>query len=667
MNRLAGETSPYLLQHAGNPVDWYPWGDEALERARREQRPILLSIGYAACHWCHVMEHESFQDPETAELMNRLFVNIKVDREERPDLDAVYMNAVVQFTGGHGGWPMTVFLTPAGEPFHGGTYFPPEPRLGLPSFRQVLEAVDEAYRERSHEVAEGARRMTEYLRSAAALEPSGDPVTADLLEEAIGAMRRVFDSEWGGFGGEPKFPPASAIEFMLRMHRRDGNGDALLMATATLDGMSLGGMYDVLGGGFARYSVDERWLVPHFEKMLYDNALLATAYLHGWVVTGEASYREVCERTLDFLLRDLLLPEGVFASALDADTDGEEGTTYVWTPHQIRDVLTAADAAAAIAHYGVDEQGNFEGSCVLRPQGVPPENLEGIRTRLLDARLHRPQPARDDKAITCWNGLALSALAEAGWRLERPDYLVAARRCAELLLSGSSDAAGRLLRTYRAGEAKITGYLDDYGAVAMGLLELHLATAEERWLDEAERLIGIVIGQFADDEQGGFFFTPADGERLVARHKELDDNPTPAGQSLVATALLRLGRIRGREDWERRAVSVLRLALPYIRRAPHALGQALCALEMHLSPPREIAVVGALGDPATAALLAAARNGFYPNAVYAFGDGASPSAQPLLAGKQLVGGLPAVYICERFACRAPLTDPREVEEALRSA
>ncbi len=665
MNRLAGETSPYLLQHAGNPVDWYPWGEEALERARREDRPILLSIGYAACHWCHVMEHESFEDPGTAELMNRLFVNVKVDREERPDLDAVYMNAVVQFTGGQGGWPMTVFLMPSGEPFHGGTYFPPQPRHGLPSFQQVLEAVDEAYRVRSDEVAEGARRMTEYLRSASALEPSDDPLAEPLLEGAVRAMARVLDREWGGFGTAPKFPPASAIEFLLRMHRRDGNSDALGMAAATLDGMALGGMYDVLGGGFARYSVDRQWLIPHFEKMLYDNALLATAYLHGWVVTGESRYREVCERTLDFMLRDLALPEGVFASALDADTEGVEGTTYVWTPDEIGAVLAPADAEAAIAYYGVFQPGNFEGGSVLRPEGPAPANLEQIRRTLLDARMLRPQPSRDDKAIACWNGLALSALAEAGWRLERPDYLDAARGCAEFLLDGMSDDRGRLLRSYRAGEAKIPGYLDDHGAVALGLLELHLATGEERLLEEAERLIGIVLEQFAVGDQGGFFYTAEDGERLVARHKELDDNPTPAGQSLVATALLKLGRLRGVDEWEQRAVSVLRLALPYIQRAPHALGQALCVLEMHLAPPQEIVVVGPQDDPATLELLAAARDGFHPNAVYAFGDGSSATGLPLLEGKRLVDGRPAVYICERFACRAPLTDPRLVEDALR--
>jgi uncharacterized protein YyaL (SSP411 family) len=457
VNRLADETSPYLLQHADNPVEWYPWGDEALTRARDENRPILLSIGYSACHWCHVMAHESFEDPATAAIMNRLFVNVKVDREERPDLDAVYMNAVVQFTAGHGGWPMTVFLTPAGEPFHGGTYYPPQPRGGLPSFAQLLELVAAAYRERPDEVGELAGRMTAHLREVSALAPSADPLSETVLTGAVETMRRVFDPRWGGFGTAPKFPPASAIEFLLRMHRRDGDTDALEMATDTLDGMSLGGMYDVLGGGFARYSVDERWLIPHFEKMLYDNALLAAAYLHGWVVTGDDRYREVCERTLDFVLRDLLLPEGVFASALDADTEGVEGITYVWTPGEIRAELRSDDAEAAVAYYGVSEEGNFEGSSVLRPAGTPPAGLERIRARLLEARMRRSQPARDDKAIACWNGLALAALAEAGWRLGRPDYLSAARRCAEFLLSGMSDERGRLRRSYRAGDARIAG------------------------------------------------------------------------------------------------------------------------------------------------------------------------------------------------------------------
>jgi uncharacterized protein YyaL (SSP411 family) len=665
MNRLAGETSPYLLQHAGNPVDWYPWGDEALEQARSRDVPILLSIGYAACHWCHVMEHESFEDAAVAEVMNRLFVNVKVDREERPDLDGIYMNAVIQFTGGHGGWPMTVFLLPTGEPFYGGTYYPPQPRMGLPGFGQLLEAVSEAYHERRDEVGELAGRMAAHLREVSAPAPSTDQLAETVLSDAVRTMGRAFDAEWGGFGRAPKFPPASAIEFLLRMHRRDGDASALEMATATLDGMALGGMHDLLGGGFARYSVDQRWLVPHFEKMLYDNAQLAASYLHAWVVTGRPEYRDVCERTLDFMIRDLGLEEGVFASALDADTEGVEGTTYVWTPDEIRAALDPADAEAAIAYYGVEQPGNFEGSSVLRAQGPPPENLEQIRARLHEVRAQRPQPARDDKAIACWNGLAVSALAEAGWRLDRPDLLAAAVGCAEFMLREMSDPDGRLLRSYRAGRAQISGYLEDHGAVALGLLELHTATGEPRWLAEAERLIVIVLEQFGDDRQGGFFSTAADGERLVARLKQLDDSPTPSGQSLVATALLKLARIRGQDEWEQRAVSVLRLALPHMRSSPHGLGQTLSALDIHLSPPQEIVVVGEWDDPATVALRDAARAGFRPNAVYAFADGRSPSQLPLLEGKGLVDGAPAVYICERFTCRAPLTDPAEVEAALR--
>jgi uncharacterized protein len=666
MNRLAGETSPYLLAHAHNPVDWYPWGDEALTVAREQDRPILLSIGYAACHWCHVMERESFEDPATADLMNRLFVNIKVDREERPDLDAIYMNAVIQFTSGHGGWPMTVFLTPQGQPYHGGTYFPPAPRMGMPAFSQVLEAAASVYRERRDEVAALGGRMTEYLNAATSLAPADEELSERLLTAGVAVMGRAYDPRWGGFGGAPKFPPACAIEYLLRMHRR-GVPDALGLAAGTLDGMALGGMYDVIGGGFARYSVDERWLVPHFEKMLYDNALLASAYLHGWVVTGEERYRTVAEDTIGFMLRDLLLPEGVFASALDADTDGVEGLTYVWTPAELVEVLGEADGAAAAEYYGVTDEGTFEhGTSVLRPAGGPaPGNLADIRRRLLEARSKRPQPARDDKAIAAWNGLALSALAEAGWRLGRDDLLDAARRQAAFLLESMTDGRGRLLRSYRAGRAQITGYLDDQAAVALGLLDLYTATGEPRWLEEAERLVRLAVEHYRDDERGGFFYTADDGEQLIARHKELDDNPTPSGQSLIATALLRLARLRGDDDMEELAAGVLRLAAPYMERSPHGLGQALGALDLHLSPPREIAVVGPVGDRRTAELLDAARGGFHPDAVYAFGDGESPSDLPVLKGKTLVNGDPAVYICERFSCRVPLTDPRAVAEALR--
>ena len=473
----------------------------------------------------------------------------------------------------------------------------------------------------------------------------------------------MFDHRFGGFGSAPKFPPPSALEFLLWMARR-GDADAREMAVRTLDGMALGGMYDLVGGGFARYSVDERWLVPHFEKMLYDNALLASAYLHGWAVTGERRYREVCERTLDFLLRELALEGGGFASALDADTDGEEGLTYVWTPHQLRALLGAADAEAAIAYYGVDETGNFEGATVLRASAEPPPNLESIRLRLLEARAQRPQPARDDKAIAAWNGFALAALAEAGWRFGRDDYLDAARRTAGFLLGPLSDPDGGLRRSARDGKARIPGYLDDHAAAALGLLELYTATGEHEWLAHARRLAGLARERFADPEHGGFFYTAADGEQLIARHKELDDNPTPSGQSLMALLLLRLSRLYGDEQLERDAAGVLRQAAAYIERAPQAFGGSLCALALYLAAPREIAVIGDAGDAATGALRDAARGGFQPDAVYAFGDGGSDGDPPLLAGKGLIDGRPAVYLCERFACRAPLTDPAAVAEAL---
>jgi uncharacterized protein YyaL (SSP411 family) len=638
-------------------VDWYPWTDEALAAARESDRPILLSVGYSACHWCHVMAHESFEDPQTAALMNRLFVNIKVDREERPDIDAVYMNAVVHLTG-QGGWPMTVFLTPRGEPFFGGTYYPPEPRHGMPAFSQVLEAVAEAYRDRRAEVDGSAVRLTAALDAASRMGGADGELGEDTLTAAVAGMRRVYDSEWGGFGRAPKFPPASAIEFLLRAHRR-GIGGALEMATGTLDGMAAGGMYDVLAGGFARYSVDGQWLVPHFEKMLYDNALLASAYLHGHAVTGDPGYRWVAEATLDFLLTDMLLPEGGFASALDADTLGEEGLTYVWTPEELTRVLGPEDGAAAAAYFGVSERGTFEaGSSVLRPVGEPPENIESISARLLEARRARPQPGRDDKAIAAWNGLALAALAESGWRLGRADHLAAAERCAEFLLGEMSPGAV-LHRSYRDGDVRAPAFLDDVAAVANGLIELHTATGDPRWLEQAIRLAEDAAERFHDDEAGGFLYADPAGERLVARFKDLDDNPTPSGQSLLATVLLRLSRITGRS--EAGALEVFRMAMPHVERAYHAFGQLLCALDLYLSPPVEVAVIGPPSDPATRALADAARAGFHPTVVYAFGDGSSSRGIALLEGKGLVSGQPAVYVCERFACQAPVTDPALLE------
>jgi uncharacterized protein len=628
VNRLAQETSPYLLQHADNPVDWYAWGEEAFERARTEDKPILLSIGYSACHWCHVMEHESFEDDETAQLMNECFVNVKVDREERPDVDALYMEAVVALTG-HGGWPMTVFITPEGVPFFGGTYYPPESRHGMPSFRDVLETISVLYRDRRGAVDGTAGQLREALEQAGKLSPSSEPLTEQLLQDASRTLRGQFDPEWGGFGGAPKFPPASTLEFLLRMHLR-GDEEALPMVVTTLDAMAAGGMYDLVGGGFHRYSVDRTWLVPHFEKMLYDNALLASAYLHGWVVTGRERYRTILEQTLDYVTRELALPEGGFASAQDADTKGVEGLTFTWT-----------------AEEGVPEQLLHpfeEGRSIIRG-----ELDEQLRRRLFELREQRPKPLRDDKAIASWNGLLLAALAEAGRRLERRDWLDAAVGLGEFLLGPLSDDEGRLYRTFREGRAKNTGFLEDYADVANGLYELHVATGDLRWLEEARRLAVLAVELFGDEERGGFFLTPAHGEQLVARQKTFDDHPTPSGNSMLAFVLLRVARIYGNGELERRAVGVFRLIRDALSRAPQAFGHALSALDLHFSPPRELAILGPVDSDVAHAALAP----FEPNSVVAVGPA---DGVPLLDGKNLVDGRPAVYVCENFACKTPVTD-----------
>ncbi len=639
MNRLAQETSPYLLQHADNPVDWYPWGEEAFERAQADDKPILLSIGYAACHWCHVMEHESFEDDETARLMNERFVNVKVDREERPDVDALYMDAVLAMTGS-GGWPTTVFLTPQRVPFYGGTYYPPEPRHGMPAFRDVLEAIADLYRDSRGEVEGSAKRLEEALGRASRANPSAEPLTEGLLRDAARGLRSQFDPDWGGFGGAPKFPPASAIEFLLRMHLR-GDEQALPMVTKTLDAMAAGGMYDLVGGGFHRYAVDRTWLVPHFEKMLYDNALLASAYLHGWVVTGNERYRRVVEDTIGYVLRELSLPEGAFASAQDADTDGVEGLTFTWT-----------------ADEGVPEellQPFEDGRSIIRG-----ELDEELRERLFAIREERPKPMRDDKAIASWNGLMLAALAEAGRRLDRREWIEAATRLAEFLLGPLSDDEGRLYRTYREGRAKNTGFLEDYADVVHGLYELHVATGELRWLEEANRLARLAVELFADEERGGFFLTPIHGEQLISRQKSFDDHPTPSGNSMLAFDLLRLARIYGDEELARRAVGVFRLMREALTRAPHAFGHALSALDLHFSPPRELAVLGPVGSEVARAAL----EPFQPNTVVAVGPG---DGVPLLEGKELVDEQPAVYVCESFACQAPTTDPRTFRNALQTS
>jgi uncharacterized protein YyaL (SSP411 family) len=627
VNRLASETSPYLLQHAANPVEWFPWGEEALAKARAEDKPILLSVGYAACHWCHVMAHESFEDPEIAALMNERFVNVKVDREERPDVDGIYMDAVVAMTGS-GGWPLTVFLTPEGEPFLGGTYFPPAPRHGLPSFPQVLVAVSELYRERRSEVTQRTEVLVDALRQAAAAAPSAEPLTESLLLAAVRRLGELHDPEWGGFGARaPKFPPASVLELLLRRKEAE-------LAVPTLDAMAAGGMYDLVGGGFHRYSVDERWLVPHFEKMLYDNALLVPAYLHGWLITGRERYRQVVEETVEYLLRDLRLPSGGFASSQDADTDGVEGLTYTWAPGE--------GAPEELLEPFEDHRFVLRGS--LDPT---------TRARLLEIRAGRPQPGLDDKAIASWNGLALAALAEAGRRLERADWIDEARALGEFLL-GPMSQEGRLVRSIREGTPSGPGFLDDYADVAHGLYELHVATGELRWLEESRRLALLAVELFADDEHGGFFLAPAEGEQLVARRKDLYDHPVPSGNSMLAYVLLRLSRIYGDDELERRAVGVLRLFGESLGRGPTEFAWALNALDLYLATPRELAIVG----PPESALARAALAPFEPNAVVAFGPA---EGVPLLEGKGLVDGNPAVYLCERFACQAPVTDPAELE------
>jgi uncharacterized protein YyaL (SSP411 family) len=634
VNRLAGATSPYLLQHADNPVDWYEWGDEAFERAEAEDKPLLVSVGYSSCHWCHVMAHESFEDATTAALMNERFVNVKVDREERPDVDAVTMEAAVGMTGS-GGWPTTVFMTAEGKPFYAGTYFPPEPRHGLASFRDVLHAVSQAWRERRGDIELQAGRINEGLRRGAEVEPSKQPLTQSLLREAAWEIARTFESAFGGFGRAPKFPPASTLEFLLRR----GDEESLTIATATFDGMAAGGMYDVIGGGFHRYSVDERWLVPHFEKMLYDNALLTSAYLHAWVVTGKQRYREVVEETVEYMLGELGLPEGGLASAQDADTDGVEGLTYTWTEDEAR--------AAGIP---VELLEPFEdGRAIVRGE-LPRE----ARERTLAERSKRPQPFRDDKAITSWNGLALAALAEAGHRLEREDWLEAARALGDFLLGPLSDGDGRLFRSRREGISGGRGFLDDYANAAYGLLELHVATGELRWLLEANRLARLALELFADERRGGFFLSTADADGRVARTKELQDTPTPSGSSMLAWVLLRLARIWGDDDLEQRAVGVFRLIEPALRRAPGAFAWALCGLDLWFSPPRELAIAG----PVTSAVARAALAPFQPRTVVAVGPA---DDVPLLEGKGLVEGAPAVYVCERFVCKRPVTDPGELE------
>jgi uncharacterized protein len=673
-NRLAASTSPYLLQHAENPVDWWPWGGEAFAEARRRDVPVLLSVGYAACHWCHVMAHESFEDAAVAAYANEHFVSVKVDREERPDVDAVYMEAVQAATG-QGGWPMTVFLTPDGAPFYFGTYFPPTPRPGMPSFRQVLEGVAAAWRDRRGEVGEVAQRLVSSLSGQSLAYDGPHPPDPADLHAALRELSRGFDDAHGGFGGAPKFPPSMVLEFLLRHHARTGSSAALEMAEKTCDSMARGGIYDQLAGGFARYAVDHTWTVPHFEKMLYDNALLLRVYTHLWRANGSELARRVALETAGFLLRELRTPEGGFASALDADSPGadgrpQEGAHYVWTPAQLTEVLGEERAAVAAARYGVTEAGTFEhGSSVLRLPGEEPE--PELRAALAAARERRPRPARDDKVVAAWNGLAIAALAEAGALFDRPDLVEAATAAADLLVAvhldgeraGRVDGA-RLARTSRDGRAgPSAGVLEDYGDVAEGFLALHAVTGDTEWLTFAGLLLDTVLRRFTAAD-GALYDTADDAETLIRRPQDPTDNAAPSGWTAAAGALLGYAALTGSHRHREAAERALGVVRALGARVPRFIGWGLAVAEAHVDGPREVAVVGAPGDPATRELHRAALMGRAPGAVVAVGEPGAEEAAPVLRDRPLLAGRPAAYVCRNFTCDAPTADPEELLERL---
>ncbi|HKN46418.1 MAG TPA: thioredoxin domain-containing protein [Candidatus Polarisedimenticolia bacterium] len=697
-NRLERESSPYLKQHAANPVDWYPWGEEALKRARAEDRPIFLSIGYSACHWCHVMERESFEDERIAALMNERFVSIKVDREERPDLDEIYM-AATQLLTGQGGWPNSVFLTPDLKPFYAGTYFPPDARWGRPGFAEVLAAVSEAYRDKKEEVSRVAEEVAQKIRGLSAQSPSAQSLSPSLLNRAFGEMAGRFDNAEGGFGGAPKFPHGMDISFLLRYHRRTGNPEALRMAVLSLDKMARGGIYDQLGGGFHRYAVDGRWLVPHFEKMLYDNALLARAYLEaaqavrlmppssavpkGGAATA-AFFRGVARDTLDWVLREMTSPEGGFYSSLDADSEGEEGRYYVWTAGQIESALGPQDGPLLCGLYGVTPAGNFErGASVLHLERTVDEmaselrseeadlrlRIAGARARLLKARDGRARPGRDEKILADWNGLMIATMAFASRVLDETRYREAARRAARLVLDRMR-RGGRLLHSYKDGDLRHAGYLTDHADMLWALLELYAATFETAWVDEARGLAEGIIEFFGDDPEGGFFLTAKDHETLIARTRENNDGATPAGVSVAALALTQLAGLVDEASFAKRAEEVLRLYRDNLERFPSAFGMMLCALDRHLDRPREVVLAARPDDPALRSFLQALGEIYLPNAVIALSDPAADAAvgtMPLLRGKPPVSGRPTAYVCEQGTCKAPVTSAGEMRSLLSAS
>jgi uncharacterized protein YyaL (SSP411 family) len=667
-NRLAGETSPYLLQHANNPVDWFPWGPDALARAKLLDRPIFLSIGYAACHWCHVMERESFEDEATAAYLNSRFVAIKVDREERPDLDQVYMGAVQAMTG-QGGWPMSVFLTPEGKPFFGGTYYPDEPRHGMPSFRQVLEGVDRAWREQRSEVEGAGLRLVEALVAQSQVAAAPDAPTVATLEAATSSIEGSFDVIHGGWGRAPKFPQPMTIEYLLRRHVATGDARPLAIARRSLDAMADGGVRDQLGGGFHRYSTDAEWLAPHFEQMLYDNAQLARVYLHAWAVTGDPRYREVCEGVLGYMVRELTTDDGAFAASQDADTEGVEGATFTWTADEVRDVL-GDDAELLATHYDVTAEGNWEEKVILRrvtpPAGESVETrLAAARARLLERRATRPQPARDDKALAAWNGLAIGAFAEAGRLLADPAWTEAAVRAARVMVDNLLAPDGSLRRSWKDGRAVGQGVLEDYTHLAEGLLALYEATWDERWFTTARSLMDRVLDRFADPA-GGFFDTADDHERLVTRPKDPQDNAVPSGNAMAALVLLRLAAWTGVARYRTAADTAIRTVTPFVTRYPTGFGQWLSGIDLSLADAVEVAVVGEPGDAATKALLEPVATGYRPNQVLAVSADPGSSSIPLLHDRVAQDGRPTAYVCRGFACRLPVTDADALRRQLEA-
>ena len=679
-NRLANETSPYLLQHKDNPVDWYPWGEEALRRAREEDRPILLSVGYSACHWCHVMERESFEDDETARMMNEHFVNIKVDREERPDIDSIYM-AAVQAIIRHGGWPMTVFLTPDGSPFYGGTYFPPVPSRNMPSFQQLLLSIADAYENRRAEVLRSAGSIRDFLRaSTSAAMPETEAAGTELLDRAAASLLSQLDRRFGGFGTAPKFPQAMNLEVLLRHHHRTGDRSALDGVELTLRSMANGGIYDQLGGGFARYSVDAYWLVPHFEKMLYDNALLSRLYLETYQATGDAFYLRIAEETLDYVLRDMTSEEGGFFSAEDADSEGEEGKFYVWRPKELESVLDPEEADLAARYWDVTERGNFEGKSILHvprpPEAVAEEfgfssgelgeRITRIRSKLFAAREGRVRPGRDEKILAAWNGLMLRSFALAARVTGREDYREAAVRNATFIVKKMKED-GRIHRSYKDGRARFNGYLEDYAMVADGLVAVYEATFETRWLVEADALMGAVSELFWDEESRAYYDTPADHEELLTRPRDVYDSAAPSGTSVATEVLLRLSLFLDRSDYRQRAEDILGELAGGMEKVPGAFGRLLCALDFSTAEPREVAVVGNPGATDTRALLNTVYSAYLPNKVVAGRDPDDDEAGgliPLLEGRTAREGKPTAYVCVQYACQAPTTDPEELARQL---